>query len=175
MKLVYCEDCLQYCCWNCCFAQIWMRPWGLLIVHEGDGLWEKAAPVSGCSGAKRSEGGQQVDELVSWVGRVWEDFPCLFPYSGWSAGSGAHGLLAIMTVHCSLLTSDLVAKPNQRHFILFVRIKLWWRIGDFSNFADLMAPTLSKEFDVLTWQICVWIWSFCRSTSSLWQMWCRIE
>lgn len=47
-----------------------MRPWGLLIVHEGDGLWEKAAPVPGCSGAKRSEGGQQVEELVSWVRQV---------------------------------------------------------------------------------------------------------
>lgn len=52
------------------------------ILHEEDGLWEKAAPVPGCSGTESSEGGQQVEELLSWVGRLWQDFPCPFPHSG---------------------------------------------------------------------------------------------
>lgn len=50
-----------------CFPR---TPWGLSIVHLGDGLWEKAAPMPGCFGAKSSEEGQQVEELISWVGGV---------------------------------------------------------------------------------------------------------
>lgn len=43
---------------------------------------KKAAPVPGCSVTESSEGGQQVEELLSWVGQVWQHFPCPFPHSG---------------------------------------------------------------------------------------------
>lgn len=66
-----------------------------------------------CYGAKSSEGGQQVAGFLDGPD-LTGFFPALFLIlvssagPGGSAGSGTDGLSAVLTIHCSLLTS-----PNQ--------------------------------------------------------------
>ena len=90
-------------------------------IHYSDGKGEETVPVSGGFGVQRSVAPARGEELEQIMSRVWEvcnDFPCPFPGSGGvqvldGGEVGTNNHFCRPDRRCSLFLFSLVADPNQ--------------------------------------------------------------